>query len=592
MTTLADALILLAPEHPIAHRVAATHAQDCRVEPDCVVVQGTVRGPGTVREPCLELELDLPELLLCTMRGGRWESTYPVEAFAPRERLVHPRHLPDRNFQRGAPGFGTESFGSIGGRSSDGDMPYFLLADPDGDGGLWVAVGWSGGWQATVQRTSTAGGFIVYVEGPGAGVELGDGEALTLPPMYVGAYQGDGWEAIRGFLKRRARPGLPLVVYDTWFNEEVRMTDERLRAHVPAAAEVGIEVFVVDAGWYETGTPPDAPGSDWYAATGSGVDHVGIGTWMPDPLRFPDGMEGLSQAVRDAGMRFGIWFEPERAHVGSWVATERPSWVRSSPRSQFRLVDFGHPEARAWALENMSDAIARWHVGWLRWDMNFKAVSVFWEDDPRAELEHVYGVWAVMDELKRRHPDCLLEGCASGGNRLDAEMLMRSDTYWSSDSAGSPDIVRAQIRNARRLLPVQYCGVSFTPHVAPLDDWPDEWWLAPMSGTPVIMDRPCTWSPALRERARRHIDAFKGYRHLLDSRYRILANGDRPPLRSWDAWEFSDEATGEAVLIAFRQRAPEAVRELAGARRWSVQLPQNGAGAWYWAPTETRRADP
>src|SRR5918997_2899844 len=232
-------------EQAFAAALAALSAEH-RSEPDCVVVETTVRGPATVDVPCLELELDLPELLLWTMRGGRWEATYPAEAFAPRGRLVHPRHLPDRDFKRGAPGFGTYSFGSIGGRSSDGDMPYFLLEEPGGEGGLWVAVGWSGDWTATVQRTSAAGGFAVWVEGPGAGVELADGEELTLPPMYVGAYTGDGWAAIRSFLKRRARPVAgPPVVYDTWFNEEIRMTGERLREHVDVATEVGIEYFVV-----------------------------------------------------------------------------------------------------------------------------------------------------------------------------------------------------------------------------------------------------------------------------------------------------------------------------------------------------------
>ena len=186
-----------------------------------------------------------------------------------------------------------------------------------------------------------------------------------------------------------------------------------------------------------------------------------------------------------------------------------------------------------------------------------------------------------MDELKRRHPRLILEGCASGGNRMDAEMLRRSDTYWMSDSVGSPDVVRSQIRNARRLLPAQYCGVSFTPHVAPLPDWPDEWWVAPLSGIPVIMDRLSTWTPQLRERAARHIAAFKRFRHLLDGDYRVLSTADDALLSDWDAWEFSNPETGDALLVAFRLRSPESRRRFRGAREWKVEIPLEGAGTWY-----------
>jgi hypothetical protein len=95
------------------------------------------------------------------------------------------------------------------------------------------------------------------------------------------------------------------------------------------------------------------------------------------------------------------------------------------------------------------------------------------------------------------------------------------------------------------------------------------------------MDRLSTWSPQLRERAARHIAAFKGFRHLLDGDYRVLSVADDPLLSDWDAWEFSDPASGEAVLVAFRLRSAEARRRFDGTRAWDVELPYEGAGTWH-----------
>jgi alpha-galactosidase len=227
----------------------------------------------------------------------------------------------------------------------------------------------------------------------------------------------------------------------------------------------------------------------------------------------------------------------------------------------------------------MSTAVERWGLGWLKWDMNHHDVLPYWDGDQRAELAHVRGVWHVMDELLRRHPQLILEGCASGGNRIDIEMLNRCHTYWISDQTVSPDIVRATMAGAQRVLPAQYCYLSLAPQLEGqgVDDYPDEWFVGNMNGVLGIMELLSTWSPQLRERAAGHIATFKQIRHLLAGDYVRFADDPNAPLRGWEAWEFTDPDGDDGVLIAMRLASPEARRSFHGRYEWDVELPPGGA---------------
>jgi hypothetical protein len=534
-----------------------------------VVVQSVVHGPGPAAAAFFDVTIEADDLLLWTMRGGRFEAVYPPEAYAPRARSVHPRlGFPWRD------DLATIEFGSIDGRGSDGDMPVFLLSDLEGRHGLWVALGWGGTWRAKVTKVGRTGTHRVTAEGPGRNVDLAEGEELALPRVFVGAYEGDGWAAVKRFLSdARRRRHEPWVVYNSWFNEEARINEERVLRHVPVAAELGFDAFCIDAAWYETSGDP----ADFHTR--------GLGTWTLDEKRFPGGLDKVSQAVRDAGMVFGLWFEPERCHPESQVWAEHPEWVRRAPDQEFGLVDFGAAAAREWALDVMSSAVERWTLGWLKWDMNVHKLTPFWAGDERAELAHNRGVWEVMSALTERHPDLVLEGCSSGGNRVDVEALLRCDTYWISDQTVSPDMVRGTMLNALRVLPAQHCYLSLSPQLEGqgVDDYPDEWFVGNMAGVFGIMELLAEWPPAVRERAARHIATFKSVRHLLAGDFRRFADCAEVPHQRWEAWELSDPATGEAALFALRLRSPDDMRVFHGAKRWEVTLPPEGAAVLHQA---------
>jgi alpha-galactosidase len=537
-----------------------------------VAMQATVTGPGAPNAAFVELVFDRPDVMAWTARGGAFELAYPPRAFLPEARVVSPR-LPFA----GSSGVPLIEFGSVNGRGSDGDLPFFLLTDLDGEQGMWVALGWTGGWRAQLTCGPGASRHVLSVRGPGSGAELtlAAGEELVLPRVFMGAFQGDGWGALKGFLSRaRPRPqAAPWVVYNTWYNENGRINEERLLAHVPVAAEIGVEVFCVDATWYETGDDPDD------------FETAGIGTWSVDARKFPRGLEPVADAVREAGMAFGLWFEPERAHPDSWVARTHPEWVRWAPDQQWGLVDFGVEAARSWVLELLSSAVGRWHLGWLKWDMNIHRLAPYWAGDDRAELAHHRGVWDVLDEFGRRHPDVVVEWCASGGNRIDVESLLRCDTFWLTDHTMSPDMVCAVRLNALRMLPAQYCYLALSPQGADgaaawADEWPDEWFVGNMAGVFGIMDRLSEWPTARREQAASHIDTFKATRHLLDGTFTRFVGGDEVPHCNWQAWELAESGSGGpggAALFALRMRSREAEMEFSGQRSWRVALPDEGA---------------
>jgi alpha-galactosidase len=571
---LRDLLLDLAPGHRLAESLAVGPGASAQVDHDvrvaaaapgdAVEVQLTVQGPGQAGAHLLDVVVNERDAILWTMRGGRFEAMYPPEAFAPVGRTLHPRlqfPWPHR--------LSTIEFGALDGRSSDGDMPFFLVTDLEGKNGLWFALGWSGQWRGFFRKTHRADQHEIWIEGPGSDLELDEGESLELPRVVVGAFEGDGWAAIRRHLSATApRHYEPWVVYNSWFNEEGRITEDRLLEHVAVAADLGFDAFCVDAAWYET------PGAEQgYFQT------RGLGTWTVDERKFPGGLARFSKEVQAAGMTFGLWFEPERAHPESTVWTEHPEWIRTAPDQEFGLVDFGVTAAADWALEVMSAGVRDWSLGWIKWDMNFHDFRPYFEGDQRGELAHARGVWRVMAELIERHPDLILEACASGGNRIDIEMLNRCHSYWISDQTVSPDIVRATMSGAHRLLPAQYCYLSLSPQLEGqgVDDYPDEWFVGNMNGVLGIMERLSLWSPQLRQRAAGHIATFKEIRHLLGGDYIRFADSGDVPLGEWEAWEFSDPETGEAALVALRLNSPDEERTFEGRHSWTVSLPLGGA---------------
>jgi len=309
---------------------------------------------------------------------------------------------------------------------------------------------WSGGWAVRFDRAPD-GQLVIRGGIEGVDLALAPGASVPLAGALLGFYQGDliaGGTALRRCLRARYLPPLdgrrplPPVSYDHWFQFQLRFDEEVLRRQADAAAALGIEYFVVDAGWYAGCVAAEEGGLGFQA---------GVGNWTDvDPARFPRGIRPFADYVRSKGMRFGLWFEPERVASGSRLAREHPDWLIPWPADadrrlefappmwnhpeRYALLDFGRAAVREWVCALFDRLVPEWGLEWIRWDFNIQP-RFHWEmaDAPgrrgEHQLAHVAGLYAVLDHVRRAHPGLLIEGCASGGRRIDLGTLRRSHTY-------------------------------------------------------------------------------------------------------------------------------------------------------------------
>ncbi len=343
------------------------------------------------------------------------------------------RHLRERTPQRVPFPIGTHLREGRRGRTGS-DAAFVLAAGVAGfgfrTGELWaVHTAWSGNHATYAEQVLTGvkviGGGEVLLPGE---VLLQQGQSYEAPWLYAVYARGldELSEAFHGLLRgsvshpQASRP----VVLNTW---EAVYFDHRLESLVELAelgAKVGAERFVLDDGWF----------------LGRHDDSAGLGDWVVDPTTWPQGLSRLVDHVRQRGMDFGLWFEPEMVSEDSQVARDHPNWIlapgRRLPLSgrQQHVLNLTIPAAYAHVLEQMSAIIDEYGVAYVKWDHNRDLVE---PGDRTTGVARVHqqtrAVYRLMDELKTRHPGLEIESCSSGGGRIDLEVLQRTDRVWASD---------------------------------------------------------------------------------------------------------------------------------------------------------------
>ena len=356
-----------------------------------------------------------PEFTLHTTRGG---------IATPRDYEPESLKLDPQQVLRFAP---------HGGRSCDPVLPYFNLEAPVGEG-LIIAIGWPGQWAAEFARDEGTGLRVT------AGQErtrfvLHPGEEVRTPLVVLQFWRGDRtrsqnvWR--RWMLAHNVpRPGgkLPQPMYcgtSGWATGWGGQTEENQSLLIDRYFERGLNLdyWWVDAGWY------DVHGQDWFPT---------VGTWEVDRKRFPRGLRGVSDHARAKGAKFIVWFEPERVTPGSWLHDHHPDWLLTVPGQTNELLNMGDPAARAWLTEHVSTMISDDAIDVYRQDFNMEPLA-YWRaaDAPHrqglAEIRYIEGHLAYWDELRRRHPNLLIDSCASGGRRNDLETLRRAVPLQRSD---------------------------------------------------------------------------------------------------------------------------------------------------------------
>ena len=326
-------------------------------------------------------------------------------------------------------------------------------------GEVWgVHLAWSGDSRLWAEQGSDGHAVL------GAAELLASGEVVLEPgqehvtPLVFGAYSARGLDGVGDAFHDhlRARPHHPHrprpVVLNTW--EAVYFDHDlaRLTALADVGAEVGVERFVLDDGWFR----------------GRRDDTAGLGDWYVDETVWPDGLTPLIAHVRSRGMEFGLWVEPEMVNLDSDLHRAHPDWVLGVPgrtppswRGQ-QVLDLTVPEAWEHVLERLDALLRDNDIAYLKWDHNRDLVEAADRDGRPAVHAQTLAVYRLLDALRERHPGVEVESCSSGGARVDLGILERTDRVWASDANDALERQRIQ-RWTSLLLPPELVG----SHVGP-----------------------------------------------------------------------------------------------------------------------------
>lgn len=239
----------------------------------------------------------------------------------------------------------------------------------------------------------------------------------------------------RGTWRDRERP----ILINSWEATYFDITEEKLLHMAKTAKDLGIEVFVLDDGWF-----------------GKRVDDTSsLGDWYPNLEKLPNGVTGLSKKIEEIGMKFGIWVEPEMVNKESELYRKHPDWILSTPnrtdspgRNQF-VLDLSKPEVVDEIYRQLELLLEIGSISYLKWDMNRSMTEVFSKGRPAKEQgmifhRYILGLYQLLDRLTKRFPNVLLESCASGGSRFDPGMLYYAPQCWTSDDTDAVERLKIQ----------------------------------------------------------------------------------------------------------------------------------------------------
>ena len=424
----------------------------------------------------------------------------------------------------------------------------------EGEAGLWASLEWSARWELAFGTQKPDWLFALWGGPRVKGLVLAPGETLALPKVHVGvfvghsAHQADAFNSVRRYVRDAIAPDVEgqrphaLVAYHHWFGIEENLSETLLMKQADRAAELGAEYFEVDAAWFAGGVSNFADG---------------VGNWeRVDAAKFPIGLEPLADYVRAKGMRFGLWFEPERARKGSDWLTQHPAWYWDVGNPVNFMLDLTRTEVQDALIKMLSQWIARLDIRWLRWDHNHPLGQSWDKVDPTGKVQFAYvaGVYRVRRELIGRFPNLLIENCAGGGNRIDFGILRSSASQVISDHPEDPHVCRIMQTGGARALPANYTNSSF--YVGPADPeraiGPLEL-MSRMAGSISLSGYIANWSEQQAAQVKHYLDGYRTFRHLLIQDFYPLAPYPRDET-GWDVVEFVDPATGEAVVLAYRVR--------------------------------------
>lgn len=435
--------------------------------------------------------------------------------------------------------------------------PWFAVdrgsADEDG-GEVWFGtLAWSGNWRIAAEVTDFLSTRInIGLNDWDFAWRLGAGEAFTTPPSYAG-YTSAGFGAasrhLHSFVRDTLLPHgyrIHKVLYNSWEATlfDVDMASQSALAEL--AAEMGVELFVMDDGWFH----------------GRNSDRAGLGDWWPDARKFPNGLAPLIARVNALGMDFGLWIEPEMVNPDSELYRGHPDWVihfPTRPRSESRnqlILNIARADVQEYLIEQLDRLLAEHNIAFIKWDMNRNVSEPGWPGAPGDQRElwvrYVEGLYNIWGTLRARHPHVIWQSCSGGGGRADLGILRLADQIWVSDNT-EPTARLAIQAGFSQLFPANtmeawvtdmgaaHLPLEFRFHVS-------------MCGVLGIGGHLSHWSAARRAEAARLIAQYKGIREVvqLGDQYRLRS----PQQHAFSAVQYVSHDRSEGLLFAFRTHLP------------------------------------
>jgi alpha-galactosidase len=320
------------------------------------------------------------------------------------------------------------------GRTSHENFPGMFVGTDhfnEQSGQVWgFHLGWSGNHQFRADVRSDGRRFVQAGELLLSGeIVLAESESYTTPWLYA-TYSPAGLNGISEHFHRFVRSNIikfpvnkPRPVHlNTWEGIYFEHDTDYIMKMATEAQQMGVERFIIDDGWF----------------VGRNGERTALGDWYLDEKKYPNGLEPVIKHVTDIGMEFGLWVEPEMISEKSQLYREHPDWVlalkgyhQPSGRWQY-LLDLQNPDCFNYLFERLDALLTRYNISYLKWDMNRELVQPGHQGKPAVNGQ-TNTLYALIDKLLLAHSAVEIESCASGGGRIDFEILKRTHRFWASD---------------------------------------------------------------------------------------------------------------------------------------------------------------
>ena len=435
--------------------------------------------------------------------------------------------------------------------------PWFAVDRKAGEeqGEVWFGtLAWSGNFKITAEATEFASTRI--------SIGLNDWDfawklmphQIFVTPASISGYTKNGFGAASRIFHDYVRNEIiphgktpHKILYNSWEATLFDVDETSQSKLANTAAQMGVELFVMDDGWFHN----------------RNLDNAGLGDWFPDKVKFPNGLGGLITNVNDLGMDFGLWVEPEMVNPDSDLYRAHPDWVihfptraRTESRNQL-ILNMARTDVQNHIIESLDKLLSENNITFIKWDMNRGVSEPGWADAPGDQREiwvrYVQGLYHVWDRLRQRHPKVIWQSCASGGGRADFGILKFADQIWTSDNT-----------EATARLNIQEGYSQFLP-ANTMEAWVTDWdkdlvplefrFHVSMCGSLGVGGNLLEWNQSDREAAAKCISLYKEIRHIIQfgDQFRLISSQKN----DYSAVQYLSKDKTEGVLFVFRTHIPE-----------------------------------